>query len=73
MTRTPVSAADFDTPQTAPQPRRSVGVRGGKPISQCPHCNGQGTEADYIGLEMDCVEIECPACYGTGLHNKLND
>lgn len=33
---------------------------------KCKWCGGTGTEADYIGLEMKCVEVECSACNGTG-------
>ena len=32
----------------------------------CKHCYGRGTQADYMGLEMRCVEVECPDCNGTG-------
>lgn len=33
---------------------------------QCRSCNGRGTTADYIGLEMKPVEVECDRCSGTG-------
>lgn len=32
----------------------------------CPECKGKGTAADYVGLEMRCVEAECPRCEGKG-------
>lgn len=32
----------------------------------CKYCKGAGTDLDYIGLEMKCVETECVACKGTG-------
>lgn len=32
----------------------------------CPACKGRGTEADYVGLEMRCVETGCSRCNGTG-------
>ena len=34
--------------------------------SVCPDCHGTGGEADYVGLEMKCVEVECSRCHGTG-------
>lgn len=38
----------------------------------CPNCNGRGTEADYVGLEMKCVEVECSKCNGTGVVDRHN-
>jgi hypothetical protein len=32
----------------------------------CNRCGGEGSEADYYGLKMEPVEIECSACNGTG-------
>ena len=32
----------------------------------CPSCKGNGTQADYVGLEMRCVAVECDRCKGTG-------
>lgn len=32
----------------------------------CPACNGKGEVADYVGLEMRCIGVECPDCGGTG-------
>jgi len=32
----------------------------------CPACKGKGTEADYVGLEMRCVEVDCSTCGGSG-------
>lgn len=32
----------------------------------CRSCDGKGYEADYIGLEMKCVQVNCPDCKGTG-------
>lgn len=34
--------------------------------SKCPECNGKGEVADYVGLEMRPVGVECPTCGGTG-------
>lgn len=33
---------------------------------RCPNCLGKGTEADYVGLDMRSVEVECGTCRGTG-------
>lgn len=33
----------------------------------CKHCRGNGTTADYVGLEMRPIETECDACKGTGI------
>jgi hypothetical protein len=33
---------------------------------KCAGCNGRGTAADYVGLEMRCIEVECPWCKGIG-------
>lgn len=32
----------------------------------CPMCDGSGVVADYIGLEMKPVGVECDRCNGTG-------
>lgn len=32
----------------------------------CPSCEGQGQIADYVGLEMHCVGVDCDRCKGTG-------
>ena len=32
----------------------------------CEYCYGRGTQAAYVGMEMRCVEVECPDCNGTG-------
>ena len=39
------------------------------PVSdeKCPECRGTGTVADYVGLEMRCVEAECGHCNGKGI------
>jgi hypothetical protein len=34
--------------------------------AECSECRGTGTTADYVGLEMRCVEVECGTCNGTG-------
>jgi hypothetical protein len=34
--------------------------------THCRSCDGKGHEADYVGLEMKCVQVDCPDCYGTG-------
>lgn len=39
-------------------------------LAVCRECNGRGTSADYVGLEMRCVEVECPSCSGTGLASQ---
>lgn len=50
-----------------------VYLRGGcgeceKALSEpCSTCNGSGTEADYVGLDMRCVEVECSRCNGKGV------
>lgn len=33
---------------------------------KCKACDGRGSEADYVGLEMKCVEVDCSFCNGTG-------
>lgn len=35
-------------------------------VKWCKVCRGTGTVADYIGLEMKCVEVDCEVCHGTG-------
>lgn len=46
-----------------------IGTHGGGPAQPaCPHCLGFGVRTD-----VKPVEIYCAACYGTGIHNKLND
>ena len=37
----------------------------------CPHCGGTGTVADWIGLEMKRVEVECDSCCGTGFIHSI--
>jgi DnaJ-class molecular chaperone len=37
------------------------------PDVKCPDCRGKGTTADYVGLEMKPVEVECDRCNGTGI------
>jgi hypothetical protein len=37
-----------------------------KPEATCKHCYGRGTEADYVGYAMTCVEVDCSFCGGTG-------
>lgn len=33
---------------------------------KCGACDGRGYEADYVGLEMKCVQVDCSFCNGTG-------
>lgn len=33
---------------------------------KCPDCKGEGSEADYVGLDMRAVAVSCSACAGTG-------
>lgn len=35
-------------------------------MATCRQCGGTGLIADYTGLEMKCVGVECDACGGTG-------
>ncbi len=35
-------------------------------VGLCRRCKGTGTEADYAGLDMRCVEVACSTCAGTG-------
>ena len=46
-------------------------MEGSKPAAPgpCRNCGGRGIEADYVGLEMRCVEVECSFCRGTGKKN----
>lgn len=37
-----------------------------EPTIKCEACNGRGEVADYVGLEMKCVGVECWNCRGTG-------
>ncbi len=32
----------------------------------CPSCGGRGEVADYVGLEMKPVAVDCEVCHGTG-------
>lgn len=32
------------------------------PGATCKTCKGRGNIADYIGDDMKCIEVECPAC-----------
>lgn len=33
---------------------------------KCKYCHGEGVVADYVGLHMSCVAVECDRCKGTG-------
>ncbi len=35
-------------------------------MARCMGCDGEGVIADYEGLEMKCVAIECSCCKGSG-------
>lgn len=35
-------------------------------LKSCAECAGKGEAADYVGLEMRCVGVECPSCGGDG-------
>lgn len=35
-------------------------------MSKCRGCGGTGQEADYVGLEMKPVAVDCDHCGGSG-------
>jgi len=51
-------------------------IGGGKqPIedNKCQYCKGTGSEADYVGDEMRCVEVDCSFCKGAGTKQPTED
>jgi DnaJ-class molecular chaperone len=34
----------------------------------CRSCGGNGWDVDYVGLEMNPVQVDCPMCNGTGMN-----
>jgi hypothetical protein len=47
---------------------KGLAETGGPAEPACPHCSEFGVRT---GVEP--IELQCTACYGTGIHNKLND
>lgn len=35
-------------------------------MAKCRACDGEGCEADYVGLEMKCIAVNCSTCGGSG-------
>lgn len=35
-------------------------------VRECRDCKGTGLVADYVGLEMKPIGVECESCGGTG-------